>query len=71
MAIPITAADRIIRDPVVKQLSRDEFRKLSKSPQVRELVEKLCLKHGLTSNEANGVIKLILAEMQNEARKAG
>lgn len=70
MAIPITAADKIVNDPVVKQLSKEEFRKLTKSPEVRVLVEKLCLKHGLTSNEASEVIQLILAGMQNEAKKA-
>ena len=64
MALTIT--EKLIQDPVLKRFTRDEIKKMIKTPEVRELLEKLSLKHSIPVPE---VMKALLEEIQIEAKE--
>jgi len=64
MVVTMTVTEKLIQDPALKRFTRDELKKMIKTPAVRELLEKLSLKHGIPVPE---VMKALLEEIQLEA----
>ena len=66
MGQPMTVAKKLLSDPVLKRFTKDELKKMITTPEVRELILKLSLKHELPATE---VRKALLAEIQIEAKE--
>jgi len=66
MGQPMTVAKKLLSDPALKRFTKDELKKMVTTPEVRELILKLSLKHELPAAE---VRKALLAEIQIEAKE--
>ena len=67
MVSAMTKTDRLMQDPLLKKMSKEEIKRVIKSPEVRIVLERLSYKHELGIPE---VTKALLEGLQKEALKA-